>query len=94
MVTVSWQTIITFAAVIGALIAIGGYFVKAHNWYLKQEKQDKDIKAIKREQTMLVYAMQACLDGLQQLGANHVVPEAKDKLSKYINQQAHDQLVE
>lgn len=92
MVTVSWQTIITFAAVIGALIAIGGYFVKAHNWYLKQEKQDKDIKAIKREQTMLVYAMQACLDGLQQLGANHVVPEAKDKLSKYINQQAHDQL--
>ena len=38
------------------------------------------------------YALQACLDGLEQLGANHNVPEAKDKLSKYINQQAHDQL--
>lgn len=91
-VTITPQNIITAAAVLAAVIAIFGYYNKAYKWYQKQEKQDKDIKAIKREQTMIVYALSACLDGLGQLGANHAVPEAKDKLDKYINQQAHDQL--
>lgn len=90
--TITTQTIITAAALLAAIIAIGSYFTKLHNWYLKQEHQDADIKAIKREQTMIVYALSACLDGLEQLGANHTVPLAKDKLNKYINQQAHDQL--
>lgn len=93
-VTITPQTLITVAAVVAAVLALLGYYNKAHNWYLKQEKQDKDIKAIKREQTLTVYALRACLDGLSQLGCNHVVPEAKDKLDKYINQQAHDQLDE
>ena len=91
-VTITPQNIITAAAVLAAVIAIFGYYNKAYKWYQKQEKQDKDIQAIKREQTMIVYALSACLDGLGQLGANHAVPEAKDKLDKYINQQAHDQL--
>lgn len=90
--TITTQTIITAAALLAAIIAIGSYFAKLHNWYLKQEHQDADIKVIKREQTMIVYALSACLDGLEQLGANHTVPLAKDKLNKYINQQAHDQL--
>ena len=92
MVTLSWQSIITLAAVIGAIVTLFKYYNRGYDLVKHQKDQDRDIKTIKREQTMLVYAMQACLDGLQQLGANHVVPEAKDKLSKYINQQAHDQL--
>ena len=92
MITLSWQSIITLAAGIGAIAAILKYYNKGYDLVKHQREQDEDIKAIKREQTLIVYAMQACLDGLQQLGANHVVPEAKDKLSKYINQQAHDQL--
>lgn len=90
--TITAQTVIAAAAFIAAVVAIFGYYNKAHKWYLKQEQQDKDIKAIKREQTMVVYALSACLDGLGQLGANHAVPTAKEKLDKYINQQAHDQL--
>ena len=86
------ETIITAAAVVAAIVAMIGYYNRAHKWFLRQEKQDRDIKAIKREQTMTIYALQATLDGLEQLGANHKVTEAKDKLSKYINQQAHDQL--
>lgn len=92
MLTITPQNLITAAAVIAAAVAIFGYYNKAYRWYQKQEQQDKDIKAIKREQTMVVYALSACLDGLGQLGANHVVPVAKEKLDKYINQQAHDQL--
>lgn len=90
--TITAQGIITAGAVIAAIIAIVKYYNKVYDLVKHQKDQDSDIKAIKREQTLMVYSMQACLDGLMQLGANHVVPEAKDKLSKYINQQAHDQL--
>ena len=88
-VTISADTIITIAAVIGALGVIFGVVFAVYRWYLKQEKQDKDIAHIKEEDTLIVFALSACLDGLQQLGANHTVPIAKDKLDKYINQRAH-----
>lgn len=88
-VTVSADTIITIAAVITALGVIFGVIFAIYKWYLKQEKQDKDIAHIKEEDTLIVFALSACLDGLQQLGANHTVPIVKDKLDKYINQQAH-----
>ena len=88
-VTVSADTIITIAAVITALGVIFGVIFAIYKWYLKQEKQDKNIAHIKKEDTLIVFALSACLDGLQQLGANHTVPIAKDKLDKYINQQAH-----
>ena len=88
-VTVSADTIITIAAVIGALGVIFGVIFAVYRWCLKQEKQDKDIAHIKEEDTLIVFALSACLDGLQQLGANHTVPIAKDKLDKYINQRAH-----
>lgn len=88
-VTVSADTIIAIAAVITALGVIFGVIFAIYKWYLKQEKQDKDIAHIKEEDTLIVFALSACLDGLQQLGANHTVPIAKDKLDKYINQQAH-----
>ena len=88
-VTVSADTLITIAAVTGALGVIFGVVFAVYRWYLKQEKQDKDIAHIKEEDTLIVFALSACLDGLQQLGANHTVPIAKDKLDKYINQRAH-----
>lgn len=88
-VTISADAIITIAAVIGALGVIFGVVFAVYRWYLKQEKQDKDITRIKEEDTLIVFALSACLDGLQQLGANHTVSIAKDKLDKYINQQAH-----
>ena len=88
-ITINADTIITIAAVITALGVIFGVVFAVYRWYLKQEKQDKDIAHIKEEDTLIVFALSACLDGLQQLGANHTVPIAKDKLDKYINQRAH-----
>lgn len=90
--TITSQTIITAAALVAAIIAFARYYNKIYDLVKHQKSQDKDIKAIKREQTLMVYSMRACLDGLQQLGCNHTVPDAKDKLDKYINQMAHDQL--
>jgi len=94
------QTIITFGAFLSAFLFIGGVALKIYNWYLKQQKQDisieelrkhheEDLKRVREENTLICYALSACLDGLQQLGANHTVPLAKDKLDKYLNQQAH-----
>lgn len=88
-VVVNANTLITVAGVITAAGVIFGAIFAVYRWYLKQEKQDGDIKHIKEENTLVFYALFACLDGLSQLGANHSVTDAKDKLEKYINQQAH-----
>ncbi len=88
---ITTQTIITAGAVLAAVSAILGFVFKTYKWYLKQNEQEKEIRRIKEENTLLCYGISACLDGLIQLGANHTVPIAKDKLDKYINQKAHDQ---
>lgn len=81
--------IITTASLITALGVIFGVAFKVHKWYLEQKKLKKEIKQIKEENTLLYEALSACLDGLLQLGCNHTVPGAKEKLDAYINQQAH-----
>lgn len=77
------------AEIISALTIIAGVIFACYRWYLRQNKQDDDIKAIKEENTLICYALQACLDGLEQLGANHTVPKAKEKLEKHLNVSAH-----
>lgn len=83
------QTIQTAAAVITATIVIFSAFFAVYRWYLKQNKQDGDIKELKDEQCLMSYAMLACLDGLKQLGANGNVTDAHNKLEKHLNQKAH-----
>lgn len=89
--TISAQTIISAAALIGAIGAIFGLIFAVYRWYLRQNKDTEEIKRLKKENTLICYALSACLDGLIQLGANHTVPKAKDKLDKYLNQSAHGQ---
>lgn len=89
--TISAQTIISAAALIGAIGAIFGLIFAVYRWYLRQNKDTEEIKHLKKENTLICYALSACLDGLVQLGANHTVPKAKDKLDKYLNQSAHGQ---
>ena len=83
------NTIITAAAVLTAIASTTTMLLKGYKWYLKQNAQDEEIKKIKEENTLLCYGLSACLDGLLQLGCNHSVPLAKEKLDKYLNQQAH-----
>lgn len=87
--SVNIETIKTAAEIIAALTVIFGVIFSCHKWYLKQEKQDEDIKAMKKENTLICYGLRAALDGLEQLGANHTVPIAKEKLEKYLNEAAH-----
>ena len=77
------------AEILSALILIGGIVFACYRWYLQQNKQNEDIRQLKEENALICFALQACLDGLEQLGANHTVPEARKKLEKHLNQSAH-----
>ena len=99
-ITLTWQSFITAAAVVGAVIALVTYFSKVVRWVDKQNEQDKeiqklkkhhedDIASIKEEQTLLVYGILACLKGLSEQGCNGPVTEAIGKYEKYLNQKAH-----
>ena len=79
----------TLAATITALSVIFGAVFAVHKWFLKQEKQDADIKAIKEEQTVLTQGVLACLMGLHEQGCNGPVTAAIDKLETHLNKQAH-----
>ncbi|MCD7774944.1 MAG: branched-chain amino acid ABC transporter permease [Clostridiales bacterium] len=83
------NTIKTIAEVLTSISVIFGVIFACFRWYIKQNKQDEDIKAMKEENAMICYGLQACLDGLEQLGANHAVTAAKEKLEKHLNQSAH-----
>lgn len=94
--TINVSIIMTIASIIGALTTIIGLILSIYKWILKQNEQDKkieqlkkEIKQFKEENTLICFALSACLDGLQQLGANHIVPKAKDELDKYLNLRAH-----
>lgn len=99
-IVLTWQSIITAASVIAAIVAIAAFFSKIVRWVDKQTQQDKDIqelkahhesdiKDLKDEQTLLVYGILACLKGLQERGCNGPVTEAINKYEKYLNQKAH-----
>ncbi len=85
------KAIITAASLLSAVLAIGTALISVYKWYDRQNKQDKDIAKMKEEQCLLTYGILACLDGLQQLGCNHSVPETRAKIEKHINKAAHEQ---
>ena len=83
------MNITTLAATITALGVVFGAIFAVYKWFLKQEKQDKDIKTIKEEQTILTEGILACLKGLKEQGCNGPVTDAIDKIETFLNQRAH-----
>lgn len=99
-IELTWQSIISAAAVIGAMAALVTYFVKLVHWVDRQKQQDSEIAALKKqhqtdlaalknEQTLVVYGLLACLKGLKEQGCNGPVTEAINKIEKHINKEAH-----
>ena len=94
------QGIITTAAFVSALAVIITLFVKVLRFIDRQKKQDgelvdirnmhkSDMDAMKKEQTLLVYGILACLKGLKEQGCNGPVTEAINKIEKHLNESAH-----
>lgn len=83
--------IIKAAEIIGAVSVLGGALFSVFMFYIDNKRQKEEIKSIKKEQTIICYALTACLNGLHQLGANGEVTEALTMMNKHINKAAHDQ---
>ena len=90
-VTITADTLITLASLLAALTSLGGVIV----WWIKfierDKRQDQELKAIRKEQTLICYGLLACLKGLKEQGCNGPVTEAMNKIEKYLNQAAHDE---
>lgn len=89
MVTLTWQTVISIAAVITAITTVFGRYNKLYDFVKRQEQQDKEIKEMKEEQAILTYGILACLKGLKEQGCNGPVSEAINKIEKHLNEKAH-----
>ena len=86
---VNAQTLITMTAVLAAIAALVNYFTRAHNWYLRQETNEKNIAAIQAEQKVLVKGVLACLKGLREQGCDGPVSDAITQLENHLNEEAH-----
>ena len=86
---ITWQTIITIAAVVTAVVTITKYYNKLYDFIKDQGKQEKEIKSIKEEQQLMTYGVLACLKGLREQGCNGAVTDAIDKIEKHLNAKAH-----
>lgn len=88
-ITFSWQTLITIAAVLTAVVTILGRYNKLYDWIKRQDEQDKVIKSIQDEQSILTEGILACLMGLKEQGCDGAVTTAIEKINKHLNQKAH-----
>lgn len=88
-INLTWQTLITAAAVVAALGAIGTNLAKGVRWLDRQKAQDTEIKSIKDEQTLITYGLLACLKGLSEQGCDGPVTDAIDRIEKHLNVKAH-----
>ena len=80
------QTIITAAALIGAIGVIGGMLITAYKFSRKPAELEKrideirktheeDIRKINEEQCLITYGLLACLKGLREQGCNGPVTD-------------------
>ena len=97
---ITWQSLITAGAVVGALTAIITLFMKFVRWVDRQKAQDEELKRlneqhitdnddVQQELILLTYGILACLKGLQEQGCNGPVTEAIKKIEKHLNKKAH-----
>ena len=85
------DTLITLAAVLTSLGAIGGVVLWLFKFVERNKKQDEELRAIRKEQTLICYGVLACLKGLKEQGCNGPVTAALAKLEKHLNQAAHEE---
>ena len=88
-VTLSAQTIISVAALVGAIGALAALYNKGYDFVKRQKDQDDVIKDIQSEQALLTLGVLACLKGLKEQGCNGPVTEAINKIEQHLNDKAH-----
>jgi Na+/H+ antiporter NhaD/arsenite permease-like protein len=90
-VTISADTLIKLAELLTALGVIGGVVLWCFKFVQRSRRQNEELKAIRREQTLICYGLLACLQGLKEQGCNGPVTEAMNRMETHLNQAAHDE---
>ena len=85
-VTINADTLITFAKLLTALGVIGSVILWCIKFVQRSKRQNEELKAIRKEQTLICYGLLACLQG-----CNGPVTEAMNRLEEHLNQAAHDE---
>ena len=88
---ISGQALVELAKWLGAAGAVSGAFFAVFKFLERDKRQQAEIQAIKREQSVMCYGILACLKGLKEQGCNGPVTEALHTLEKHLNQSAHGQ---
>ncbi|MCI9333079.1 MAG: branched-chain amino acid ABC transporter permease [Oscillibacter sp.] len=89
--TINADTLITFAKLLTALGVIGSVILWCIKFVQRSKRQNEELKAIRKEQTLICYGLLACLQGLKEQGCNGPVTEAMNRLEEHLNQAAHDE---
>ena len=92
-IVLTWQTIITAGAVLGALALILKTYNKGYDMVKHQQEQDEAIKSIQEEQALLTHGILACLKGLKEQGCDGPVTDAIEEFEKHLNKKAHAQKI-
>ena len=90
-VTINADTLIALAELLTALGVIGGVILWCVKFVQRSRRQSEELKAIRKEQTLICYGLLACLQGLKEQGCNGPVTEAMNRLEDHLNQAAHDE---
>lgn len=86
------DVVIKAASFLSALGVLVGGIVAVYKMVDRDKRQSEKIRSIQSEQTLICYALLACLKGLKEQGCNGPVTEAINKVEKHLNQKAHEDL--
>ena len=90
-VTINADTLVMLAQILTALGVIGGVVLWCFKFVQRSRRQAEELRAIRKEQTLICYGLLACLKGLKEQGCNGPVTEAMDRMEQHLNQAAHDE---
>lgn len=88
---IPWETAAAAGAALSGLLLLLTTYNRVYRWTLRQREQDEELRAIRKENTLLTYGVLAYLKGLEEQGCDGPVHEAIDRIEKDLNLRAHDQ---
>ena len=95
------ESIRSAAGLVTALSTVFGAGIALYRFYLRQKKQDEEIKALRdkheadqryinEELTILTKGVLACLEGLIEKGCNGTVKKTATMIQEHLNEKAHE----
>lgn len=87
---VNSNTVISLATLIAAVGSIVGVIRWGVKYVDHDKEQDKELKAIRREQKVICYGIMSCLKGMKEQGCDGPVDEALKRLEIHLNEAAHN----